>query len=178
MDEKYFLDQTSPDGILIPLLHNSFFVSRDMDVVITVLQGLGRNDILPLVELYSSKIDIGYPAFRAMQDVERFFALYIELHPAIDDLDLEAVCYIKQDICEVLGVEKIPYMLQFLGWMKDPVIVRFQVHLSLVDRVVEAVYDDSKSMENYARVEMNVRGAAFNYDLNVTKKRPNLSAKK
>ena len=110
-DESYFYDHRSPDSILIPLLYNNVIVSRDLDVLIAVIRGLGRDDILQTLKDYSSKINIGFPTFQGIQDTERFFSLDIQLDPSIADLDLEAVCYIKQDMCEALGVEKVPYLL-------------------------------------------------------------------
>ena len=50
--------------------------------------------------------------------------------------------------------------------MKNPVVaVRFQTHFSLIDRVIEMVHDESKNLENYTRIEVNVRGTVFDYDL-------------
>lgn len=172
VDQSYLKDQRSPEGLLLPLLSNNLLVSQDLDMLIALLRGLGREDLLPLLHAYSSKIAIGYPAFRAIQDTEHFFSLLAGLQPNVTELDLEGVCYIKQAVCEMLGVEGAPYMLQFLGWKKDAhLVVQFQVHHCLGDRVRELVHDGGSSsqrpsLENFSWFEMQVKGCVIHYAMN------------
>lgn len=171
IDESYFKDHISPDGIFIALMYNNLIVSKDLDVLTTVVQDLDRDDMLRLIEDYNSKLTVGRPFLQAVQDPEHFFALHLELDSDVTDLDIEGVDLVKDNICKVLGVTELKYLLQFFGWKKDPVVLRFQVHISLVDRVVEAVDNDSVSLEHYVRLEMDVRDSIFNYDLMKIKKR-------
>lgn len=166
IDQSYLGDQRSPEGLLIPLLYNNLLASQDLDMVIALLRGLGREDLMPLLHTYSSKLTISYPVFKAIQDTERFFSLLVCLRPGVTDLDLEGVCYIKQEVCDILGVAKAPYMLQFLGWKKDAsIVVQFQVHLCLADRVKEAARENAHTqrLENFSWFEMQVRGCVFHY---------------
>ena len=139
-----------------------------MDLLIAVIRGLGRDDLMPLLQDYSSKIAIQYPVLKPIQDTKRFFSLLVELHPGVLELDLEGVCYIKQDICRMIGVEGTPYLLQFLGWKKPPIVIQFQVHISLVDRIRVVVESDgtTHNLKNFSRFEIDVRGSVFNYRIN------------
>lgn len=167
IDSSYLKDQRSPEGLLIPLLYNNLLVSHDLDLLIVILRGLGRDDLMPLLRDYSSKLVVGFPIFRPIQDSERFFSLLVELQPRATELDLEGVCYIKQEMCDMLGVTSAPYLLQFLGWRKAPIVVQFQVHMCLVDRVKEVLCAPSGNLENFTRLEMDVRGSLFTYDLTI-----------
>lgn len=167
IDQSYLRDQRSPEGLLIPLLYNNLLVSQDLDMMITLLRGLAREDLMPLLHSYSANLTISYPAFKAIQDTERFFSLLVCLQPRVTDLDLEGVCYIKREVCDILGVVKAPYLLQFLGWKKNAsIVVQFQVHLCLADRVREVVQENSQRLENFNWFEMQVRGCMFHYELN------------
>lgn len=122
---------------------------------------------MPLLHGYSAKLTISYPVFKAIQDTEHFFSLLVCLQPKVTELDLEGVSYIKQEVCELLSVEKAPYLLQFLGWKKDAsIVVQFQVHMCLADRVREVVRTKSQCLENFSWFETQVRGCVFHYDLN------------
>ncbi len=167
LDRSYLKDQRSPEGVLIPLLQNNLLVAQDMDLLIAIVRGLGRDDLMPLLRDYSTKISMQYPVLKPVQDTQHFFSLLVELHPSVAELDLEGVCYIKQDICRMIGVEEAPYLLQFLGWRKDPIVVQFQVHMSLVDRIQVVVESDSTShnLKNFSRFEIDVRGSVFNYKI-------------
>lgn len=171
VDDSYLTGQHSPEGLLIILLHNNLLSSQDLDLLITLVRGLGRGDLLPLLHDYSSKLTVSYPAFKAIQDTDRFFSLLVGLQPRVTELDLEGVCYIKQEMCELLGVEEAPYLLQFLGWKRQPdIVVQFQLHVSLAGRVREAMHDATRSLENFALFEMDIRGSVFRYELDKIKR--------
>lgn len=165
IDDSYLKERFSPEGMIIPLLYNNLLISQDLDLLVTLLRGLGREDLLPLLREYSTKLTVGFPVFRPIHDTTSFFSLVVELHPSVTELDLEGASYIKQELCRLLGVGAAPYLLQFLGWKKDPIVAQFQVHLSLVDRVREVVYDLSKPLEKFTRFELDIRGSMFCYDL-------------
>ena len=121
-----------------------------------------------LLQEYSLKLVVGFPVFKPIQDAERCFSLLVELQPRATELDLEGVCYIKQAMCEMLGVTTAPYLLQFLGWRKGPIVVQFQAHMCLVDRAREALSRPAASfasgnLENFTRLEMNVKGSLFTF---------------
>ena len=171
VDDSYLVGQHSPEGLLIALLQNNLFSSQDLDLLITIVRGLAREDLLPLLHEYSSKLTVSYPAFKAVQDTERFFSLLAVLQPRVTELDLEGVCYIKQEMCEILGVEEAPYLLQFLGWKRQPdIVIQFQLHASLAGRLREAVHDSTKSLENFTVFEMDIRGSVFRYELDKIKR--------
>lgn len=167
IDQSYIKDQRSPEGLLIPLLYNNLLVSQDLDVLITLLRGLGREDLLPLLHNYSSKLTISYPFLKPIQDTEHFFSLLVCLQQRVTELDLEGVCYIKQEVCDLLSVAKAPYLLQFLGWKRNTnIIVQFQAHICLADRVKEVVHSHSTVLENFSWFEVQVRGCRFRFELN------------
>lgn len=171
LPEGVLQDEQSVDGMLASLLHHNVLNPKDLDLLITVLRILGREDLFPLLYDYSSQITIGLPRLQEVQNTDNFFSLCIELMPHIS-LDLEGVCLIKQDLCELMGVAKVPYLVQFLGWVRRVgVVVQFQVHMSLVDRVQVVVNDPTKKLENYLEFEMDVKKCLFRYDLNKLKGR-------
>ena len=167
IDESYLKDQRSPEGLLIQLLYNNLLISQDLDMLIVLLRGLGREDLIPLLHSYSSKLTICYPVFKPIQDTEHFFSLLVCLQSRVTELDLEGVCYIKQEVCDLLGVAKTPHILQFLGWKRDGnIVVQFQAHMSLADRVKELVHNNSPVLENFSWFEVQVKGCVFRYNLN------------
>ena len=153
----------SPEALLIPLLSNNLLASHDLDLLVAILRGLGQDQLLPLLRDYSAKLTVGLPGFRPVQDQEKFFSLLVELEPRATELDLEGVCYVKRELCELLGVESSPFLLQFLGWRKPPIMVQFQAHVCLVDRVREL--GSRNGVENFTKFEVDIRGSVFVYDL-------------
>lgn len=164
---KHIKDKLTVEGLLLPLIRDNLLVAQDMDLLIAIVQGLKRDDIMPILKEYSAKAVIQYPILKPVRDTKRFFSLLVELHPEVVELDLEGVSYIKQDICRLICVEEIPYLLQFLGWRKPPIAVQFQVHMSLVDRIrVVAEYKDSADkLRNFSRFEIDVKGCVFSYKI-------------
>ena len=144
--------------------------SQDVDLLITVIMGIGRQDLVPMVEKYCSKATLCHPVFKAIKDTVHFFSLRLDLDPDVCmDLDLQTVSLVKRDVCHNLGIERTPYLLQFIGWRRVPLIVQFQVHFSLVDRMLELAKDPSCPLERYVRMDMDVRGTLFNFHSNKTR---------
>ena len=141
--------------------------SQDVDLLITVIMGIGRQDLVPMVEKYCSKVTLCHPVFKAIKDTVHFFSLRLDLDPDVC-MDLQTVSLVKRDVCHNLGIERTPYLLQ-LGWRRVPLIVQFEVHFSLVDRMLELAKDPSCPLERYVRMDMDVRGTLFNFHLNKTR---------
>ena len=83
-----------------------------------------------MVEKYCSKATLCHPVFKAIKDTVHFFSLRLDLDPDVCmDLDLQTVSLVKRDVCHNLGIERTPYLLQFIGWRRVPLIVQFQSFL-------------------------------------------------
>ena len=155
---------TTIDAFFVPLIDMNLISSQDVDLLIAVLLGVGKKDLIPLVESYCSKATICHSVFKLIKDPIDFFSLRLDVDPDVCvDLDLQTVSLVKRDICVHLGVEKTPYLLQFIGWRRVPLIVQFQVHFSLVDRLLELARDPSCPLDKYVRMDMDVRGSIFNF---------------
>jgi len=155
---------TTMDALFVPLIDMNLISSQDVDLLIAVLVGVGKNDLIPLVGNYCTKATICHSVFKLIKDPVDFFSLRLDVDPDVCvDLDLQMVSLIKRDISQHLGVEKTPYLLQFIGWRRVPLIVQFQVHFSLVDRLLELARDPSCPLDKYVRMDMEVRGSIFNF---------------
>lgn len=164
LDQSYF--SSSPDALLIPLLDSNLISSQDVDLLVAIITGIGREDLVPLVRSYCSKATLCHPVFKAVKDSESFFSMRLELDSSVcTDLDLRRVSLIKSEMCFKLRVNDCPYLLQFIGWRRSPLIVQFQVHLSLADRVLLMVRSRNWPLDNYVRIDMDVRGSIFNFNL-------------
>ena len=156
---------SSSDDLLAPLLDNNLISSQDVDLLLALITGIGREDLTPKVEYYCSKATLCHPIFKVVKDTTSFFSLRLELNSNVCvDLDLRRVSLIKRELCQELNVKAFPYLLQFIGWRRTPLIVQFQAHMSLVDRVLLMVQDVS-TLSNYVRIDMDVRGSIFNFNL-------------
>ena len=167
LDKSYFADtsSSSPNDLLVPLLDHNLISSQDVDLLLILLTEIGREDLIPLVESYCSRAVLCHPVFKAVKDPVSFFSLCLELNSNVCiDLDLRRVSLIKGKMCRELGVSSFPFLLQFIGWRRTPLIVQFQAHISLADRVLLMVKDTSR-LGNYIRIDMNLRGSIFNFQL-------------
>ena len=101
--------------------------SQAVDLLITVIMGIGRQDLVPMVEKYCSKATLCHPVFKAITYTVHFFSLRLDLDPDVCmDLDLQTVSLVKQDVCHNLGIERTPYLLQFIGWRRVPSLFSFK----------------------------------------------------
>lgn len=176
LDQSYFAEvstsstssstsSSSSDDLLMPLLDNNLISSQDVDLLLAMITGVGRENLIPLVESYCSKATLCHPVFKVVKDTTSFFSLRLELDSNVCvDLDLRRVSLIKREMCQELGVEAFPYLLQFIGWRRTPLMVQFQTHMSLVDRVLLMVQDVSR-LGNYVRIDMDIRGSIFNFNI-------------
>lgn len=183
LDQSYFSEVltstsssfSSPDALLVPLLDLNVISSQDVDLLLGIIIGIGREDLVPLVESYCSTATLCHPVFKALKDAMSFFSFRLELNSGVCmDLDLRRVSLIKKEMCQELGVESCPYLLQFIGWRRTPLIVQFQAHLSLADHMLAMVKDTSRPLGNYIRIDMDVRGTVFNFDLKYLRTSPDL----
>ncbi len=165
LDETCFPEALSTlDALFMPLMDLNLISSQDVDLLVTILIAIGRKDLLPLVETYCSNATLCHSVFKAVKDTRNFFSLRLDIDPDVCvDLDLHTVSLVKKDICRHLGVERTPYLLQFIGWRRVPLIVQFQVHFSLVDSLLELAKNPSCPLDKYVRMDLDVRGSIFNF---------------
>lgn len=167
IDVNSLHDRRSPDGLMTPLVYMNLCTSRDVDLLIHLLHGLKREDLLPMIQEYIPKIGMGVPYVRAVYDENRFFAVKAFLNPAIKHVDLGIVSVVKHSLCVSFGLESKPYIIQFIGWKADPISLHFQVPIPCMYLVQEGI---ASCTHNFAscgieKLELGIHGAAIECDL-------------
>ena len=132
-------DRRSPDGLVTPLVYMNLCTSRDVDLLIHLLHGLKREDLLPMIQEYIPKVGMGSPYVRAVYDENKFFAVKALLKPAIKHVDLGIVSVVKHSLCVSFGLGSKPYMIQFIGWKADPISLHFQIPIPCMYLVQEGI---------------------------------------
>ena len=139
VDADSIYARKSTDALLIPLVANNLCNSRDLDILIHVLRGLQREDLLPLISAYVPKVTIGTPYIRPIDDDGKSFVVKVVLNQALKQLDLGIVSAIKHDLCTCFGILQKPYLMQYLGWEQDPIVLHFQVPMACMHMVEEGL---------------------------------------
>lgn len=132
-------DRKTIDGLLIPLVTSNFCTPRDLDILIHILNGLKREDLLPLISAYVPKVTVGKPFVRPSGD--GMFLIRVVLSEAIKRIDLGIVSAIKHDLCTCFGIQQRPFLIHYIGWQCTPVILHFQVPNACMQLVEEGLHN-------------------------------------
>ena len=113
--------------IFISLLESNLCTPRDLDVLIHILSGLKRQDLLSFISTYVPTVTIGKPLGAFDGSDEQRIYLTVELHSALKVVDIGVVSAIKQELCMFFTLKKQPYLMQYIGWKSSPVTLFFQL---------------------------------------------------
>lgn len=111
--------------LLISLVTANLCTARDVDVLIHILCGLKRGDLLTFISAYVAQITVGNPLGEIPTRKENL-VLKIMLHEALKQVDLGIVSAIKLDLCTYFNIEDQPFLMQYIGWKAPPVTLYFQ----------------------------------------------------
>lgn len=117
----------SVDGLLLPLLRDSFLTPRDLDILIHILNGLKRPDLLSLISAYVPKVTVGKPCMKSSGNCDEKLIVQVVLNEALKRIDLGIISAIKHDLCACFGMQLQPYLMQYIGWQSSPITLMFQV---------------------------------------------------
>lgn len=130
LDDESLEDRRSNDGLVIPLIYHNILNSRDVDFLMHMLHSLHRDEMLPMVQHYLVKINVGKASIRPLHDPFSFMCIRIILQNSITEFDIPFVCALKKDLCVATGLIDTPYLIQFLWWKRHPICLHFQAPYS------------------------------------------------
>lgn len=133
--DSLYSSKTVPD-LLKSLVRSGLCTPWDLDVLIHVVTGLKRQDILALISSYVPSVSIGNPV--VIEDVKKEeLVMAVSMHVAIKTLDLGIVSAVKHDLCTCFSIQDRPFLMQYTGWKSSPVTLFFKlpiVCMSIVER--------------------------------------------
>lgn len=165
-DEEELSDHRSIDSMLIPIVYSNMCNCRDVDVVVYVLKALGRDDILPVIQEYIPRVDMGAEVPHPVHEPAQFFAVHFALGTS-EPVDIPRIAAIKHSLCACFGFEESPHLIQFLGWEGEPMILSFQAPMACTLLVIEGIMKHPDEIKRHGIVHANVdiNGVKFPYDL-------------
>ena len=123
------------DSLLMPLLMDNYLTPRDLDILIHILHGLKRQDLLSLITAYVPKITVGKPCVRSSGNCDNKLIVQVSLNEALKGVDLGIISALKHDLCNCFSMQQQPYLMQYVGWWSSPTTLHFQVPLSCMELV-------------------------------------------
>lgn len=167
LDDDSLQDRRSNDGLVIPLIYHSILNSRDVDFLIYMLQAVHRDDMLPLVQQYILRINMGKPAIRNLHDPNRFLCIRIVLLDSAKEVDIQFVSVLKNKLCTASGLLETPYLIQFLWWKQDPICLYFQAPIACSNIIRNGISEHSQLFQhnNVHKIEVEVHSVAFVYQI-------------
>lgn len=135
LNSESLYDCKTIDSLLIPLVTANFCAPRDLDILIHILNGLKRQDLLPLISAYVPKITVGKPFVRSSGKSDEIFIVRVIMNEALKQIDLGIVSAIKHDLCTCFGIQQRPYLMQYVGWQNSPIILHFQLPVACMQLV-------------------------------------------
>lgn len=122
------------------LVDDDLCTPRDLDILIYILNGLKRPDLLRLVSAYVPKVTVGRPFVGAHDNGEEKCIIQIVLHEALKQADLGIISAIKHDLCICFHMQERPFLMQYIGWQTLPVTVYFQTPTSCMQLVEHGLH--------------------------------------
>lgn len=167
LDDDSLDDRRSTDGLVIPLIYHSILNSRDIDFLLYLLQAVHRDDLIPSVQEYILRIDMGSPKVRNLHDPNRFTYIRIVLVDSVQEVDIPFVSVLKNKLCMASEFLETPYLIQFLWWKQDPVRLYFQAPISCTGVIRNGISKHSQVFKekNVSRIEFEVRSVVFTHTI-------------
>ena len=153
------------DGLLIPLVAGNFCTPRDLDILIHILHGLKRQELLPMISAYVPKITVGKPFVRSVNNGNEMFVVRVVLNKALKQVDLGIVSAIKHDLCSCFCMKQKPFLMQYLGWKCSPIVLHFQVPISCMQKVEEGLKNFITQLDGNGIecIELDINCTTFSY---------------
>ena len=123
---KHLYRHSSVNDIFMSLVAANLCTPWDLDVLIHILCGLKRHDLLSFISSYIPHVTVGKPVGELVSTDENVL-LKIELHSALKTVDLGIISAIKHEICTCCLIPNQPHLMQYVGWKSIPVTLFFQV---------------------------------------------------
>ena len=167
LDDDSLDDRRSNDGLVIPLIYHSILNSRDVDFLIYMLRALHRDDMLPMVQQYLLKINMGKPAIRQLHDPSRFLCIRAVLLDSVTEVDIKFVSVLKKELCVASGLLEMPYLIQFLWWKRYPICLYFQAPVACAGLIKDGLTKQSQTFPqtNVSKIEVEVHSVVFLFTL-------------
>lgn len=165
LDDDSLQDRRSNDGLVIPLIYHSILNSRDVDFLIYMLRAVHRDDMLPMVQQYLLRINMGKPSTRQLHDPSRFICIRVILLDSVTEVDISFVSVLKKDLCVASGLLEMPYIIQFLWWKKYPICLFFQAPISCSNLIKDGLSKNLQAIQQteVCKIVVEVHSVVFMY---------------
>lgn len=165
LDDDSLQDRRSNDGLVIPLIYHSILNSRDVDFLIYMLRAVHRDDMLPMVQQYLLRINMGKPSTRQLHDPSRFICIRVILLDSVTEVDISFVSVLKKDLCVASGLLEMPYIIQFLWWKKYPICLFFQAPISCSNLIKYGLSKNLQAIQQteVCKIVVEVHSVVFTY---------------
>lgn len=165
LDDDSLQDRRSNDGLVIPLIYHSILNSRDVDFLIYMLRAVHRDDMLPMVQQYLLRINMGKPSTRQLHDPSRFICIRVILLDSVTEVDISFVSVLKKDLCVASGLLEMPYIIQFLWWKKYPICLFFQAPISCSNLIKDGLSKNLQAIQQteVCKIVVEVHSVVFTY---------------
>ena len=167
IDPDTLYGRRTTEDLIAPLIASNLFSNQDLDPLIHILHGLQRDDLLHLVSAFVPKVTVGKPTVCDIPDQHQVFVVKINLNQAIKQLDLGIVSAIKHDLCACFGISQKPYLIQYIGWKQDPIVLHFQVPFPCMHLVEDGLEHNLSELHGNGidTVELDICGVMFSHSL-------------
>ena len=167
IDASLIRSKRNTDSILIPLLLHGYINNRDLDLMIHILPIIHREDFLPVIDDYISRITMGRPRVRRVRDLKRNFIIKCVFDYSVTSANMELVKTTKAKLREVFSFQEYPFLFQFMGWMEKPISLSYQVPVSCMQLIEEVLVKKPVQLIPLKIVKMvvQVNTATFAYCL-------------
>lgn len=149
----------------MPLILHSYISDVDIDFLLYVLELLGvSNHLMPAINSYYQQRKLDQPTCRKIRDVRLSCLVCCSLQQNTS-VTFKIITAMKDKLKQLFGLENFPYIMQFMGWMNEPLSCYFQLPQACMDNVHKSLekYPTDLLTINIVSIRLEVGSAIFNY---------------
>lgn len=152
IDSSLIQSTMTIDGIMMPLLLYHYISNIDIDLLVHLMRVLGMIDVLtPVLEVYYGQKNLEQPVLKRIRNTRNLFIICctFKRNDSVGR-NFQTVANIKRELNVACGIERFPYIMQFLGWSTSPLRFYFQVPfavMQIVRKSLETLPDNLKELD-------------------------------
>ena len=135
--------------------------------MIHILPIVHREDVIPVIDKYLSRVPMGRPRIRRVRDLKRNFIIKCVFDDSVTSTNMKMVKTMKAKLREVFNFQDYPFLFQFMGWEEKPISLSYQVPVSCMQLIEEVLVKKPVQLLPLKIVKMvvQVNTASFAYCL-------------